>query len=153
MTILNYYTKIVLSSKDLDSTILIGDKMINRLVEISILFDFYGKLLSERQYSAIELYYMHDLSLSEIGEELNISRQGVYDTLKRAEDKLFEYESVLGLVNKFNRNREEIEILYDLTDEIEKEGKRIKNKEILTKVKRLKAVLERIMSSSQEVVY
>ncbi|HHV39184.1 MAG TPA: YlxM family DNA-binding protein [Tepidimicrobium sp.] len=127
--------------------------MINRLVEISILFDFYGKLLSERQFAAIELYYMHDLSLSEIGEELNISRQGVYDTLKRAEDKLFEYESILGLVNKFNQNKEEIEMLYDLTDEIEKEGQRIENEEILTRVKRLKAILERIMSSSQEVVY
>ncbi|CCQ97462.1 conserved hypothetical protein [[Clostridium] ultunense Esp] len=47
--------------------------MFERIVEVGILFDFYGKLLSERQFTAIELYYVHDLSLAEIGEELGIS--------------------------------------------------------------------------------
>ncbi|NLJ97730.1 MAG: DNA-binding protein [Tissierellia bacterium] len=127
--------------------------MIKRLVKIGILFDFYGKLLSERQYTAIELYYIHDLSLSEIGEELSISRQGVYDTLRRAENKLYEYEDVLGLVSKFNHNKNEIGMVYKLTDEIKKEAELTGNDKILEKVKKLTVVLEKIMDDSQEVVY
>ncbi len=76
--------------------------MVEKLVQVGILFDFYGKLLSERQYSIVELFYLQDLSLSEIGEELNITRQGVYDALKRAEDNLYRYEETLGLAKKFN---------------------------------------------------
>jgi len=55
--------------------------MVEKLVEVGILFDFYGKLLSEKQYMAIELYYNHDLSLTEIGDELGITKQGVSDIL------------------------------------------------------------------------
>ena len=101
--------------------------MVKKLVEIGILFDFYGKLLSERQYTSIELYYIHDLSLTEIGEELNISRQGVYDTLKRAEQKLYEYESTLGLVNKFNYKIREIDKIIKIAKEIEEESRNINN--------------------------
>ena len=78
--------------------------------------------LSERQYTAIELYYIHDLSLAEIGEELNISRQSVYDTLKRAEENLYEYEETLGLVKKFNFSIEEIDKIYGIINEIEIES-------------------------------
>ena len=81
-----------------------------KLVEIGILFDFYGKLLSERQYLAVELYYLQDLSLGEIGEELGISRQGVYDALKRSENRLYENENTLGLVKKFTFNKEKINL-------------------------------------------
>ena len=55
--------------------------MVEKIVEIGILFDFYGKLLSKSQYQIIEFYYIHDLSLGEIAEELGISRQGVYLSL------------------------------------------------------------------------
>ena len=91
-----------------------------KLVEVGILFDFYGKLLSDNQFQAIELYYVHDLSLVEIGEELNITRQGVFDTLKRAEQKLYHYEEILGLAEKLfkshNTIRDIIEISRDLQD-------------------------------------
>lgn len=91
----------------------------DKLVEVGILFDFYGKLLSERQYSAIELYYIHDLSLAEIGEELHISRQGVYDTLKRAEQNLYKYEEILGLIEKFNDSRDNIRKILSISSEIQ----------------------------------
>lgn len=143
LTIWIYYTRIVLSSKNLDSTFLNGDKMIEKLVKIGILFDFYGKLLSERQYTIIELYYMHDLSLSEIGEELNISRQGVYDTLRRAELKLYEYENVLGLVSKFNLNNNNIDRAYELANIIEKEAQLIGNENLLKRAKKLKMILKK----------
>lgn len=92
--------------------------MVEKLVEIGILYDFYGKLLSERQYTAIELYYVHDLSLAEIGEELNITRQSVFDTLKRAESKLYEYENNLGLVSKFKNTNRDIQKILKITNEI-----------------------------------
>lgn len=107
--------------------------MVEKLVEVGILYDFYGKLLSDKQYSAIELYYIHDLSLAEIGEELNITRQGVFDTLKRAENKLYEYEEVLGLVNKFNNRHRDIQNILKITSEIYDIAIISKNIEILQK--------------------
>lgn len=126
--------------------------MINKLIEIGILFDFYGKLLSERQFAAIELYYIHNLSLAEIGEELGISRQSVYDTLKRAEEKLYEYEDTLGLVKKFYYSREEIDRLYNLIDELETEAINLKNENIIGKLKELRGIIGKIIDSSREVV-
>ena len=152
MTKWKRYNRITLSSKLLDSVYLIGDKMVEKLVEIGILFDFYGKLLSESQYAAIELYYIHDLSLGEIGEELGISRQGVYDTLKRAEQKLYEYEDVLGLVNKFDSNMKEISKMASIIEEIEKESKNNGNRKITKKTEELKNIVKRLIDNSQEVV-
>ena len=116
----------MLSSIKLDSIIIyvVMIKM-EKLVEVGILFDFYGKLLSKSQYSAIELYYLHDLSLGEIGEELDISRQGVYDTLKRAEKRLYEYERTLGLIKKFTYNKEKIKSILKYSIEIESIAKSI----------------------------
>ncbi len=66
--------------------------MFQDIVEASLLFDFYGQLLSERQRQVMELYYEENLSLGEIAEEFNISRQGVYDALKTAQKSLERYE-------------------------------------------------------------
>lgn len=82
--------------------------MVDKTIEMGILFDFYGRLLTESQYLAIEFYYIHDLSLGEIAEELNISRQGVYDTLKRAENILYRYEEKLKLVKKIDITKEKV---------------------------------------------
>lgn len=95
--------------------------MIEKIIEVGNLFDFYGKLLSSRQYYIIESFYLHDLSLTEIGEELNISRQGVFDTLKRAESNLFKYEEKLGLVSKFKKNNSNIDKIIELSNNIQDE--------------------------------
>ena len=89
-----------------------------KLVEIGILYDFYGKLLSEKQLQVIELYYIYDLSLTEIGEELNITKQGVSDTLKRAERKLFKYENTLNLVKKFHSSHDSVREIVNLCNEL-----------------------------------
>ena len=104
-----------------------------KLVEVGILFDFYGKLLSDRQYQAIELYYIHDLSLSEIGEELNITRQGVFDTLKRSEQKLYHYEEILGLVEKFNKSHDTIRKIIVVAKELQNYGENNDNDIIYNK--------------------
>ena len=70
-------------------------------VEISLLYSFYGRMLTERQADTVDLYYNEDLSLSEVGAELGISRQGVRDNLKRAETTLYDTEERLGLVKRF----------------------------------------------------
>lgn len=94
--------------------------MFEKIVEITYLFDFYGNLLSENQYSAIELYYIHDLSLSEISEILNISRQGVFDALKRAENRLYDFENKLGLVKKFSENKDRMSEILNTVKNINK---------------------------------
>ena len=68
-------------------------------VEISLLLSFYKNMLTERQADTVELYYNEDLSLSEVGAELGISRQGVRDNLKRAEAILYDVESKLGEID------------------------------------------------------
>ncbi len=71
-----------------------------KTILIGHLFDFYGLLLTSRQREIVNLYYFENLSLGEIGETLDISRQAVYDHLHRAEKVLQEYEERMGLVKR-----------------------------------------------------
>ena len=64
-------------------------------IELSILCDLYGKLLTEKQFEFLNDYYNNDLSLSEIAENNKITRQAVRDIIKKGENKLFEYEEKL----------------------------------------------------------
>lgn len=70
-------------------------------LEFSRLLDFYGDMLTQKQRDSIEYYYNEDLSLSEISQNLGITRQGVRDAVKRAEALLYDMESRLGLAKKF----------------------------------------------------
>ncbi len=70
--------------------------------EISVLLDFYGEMLTEKQRDFLDLYYNEDLSLAEIAENEGITRQGVRDSIKRAEAQLFEMESKLHLSERFS---------------------------------------------------
>ena len=70
-------------------------------VEIGWLFDFYGPLLTARQRNLLSLYCEEDFSLSEIAQREGISRQGVYDTVHRAEKQLAAYEEQLGLLRRY----------------------------------------------------
>ena len=70
-------------------------------MNISLLFDFYGEFLTEKQQDVIDYYYNDDLSLAEISEHLGITRQGVRDSIKRAEATLLDMEEKLGLAKRF----------------------------------------------------
>lgn len=72
-------------------------------LEISLLLDFYGDMLTEKQRDVVELYYNEDLSLSEIAAHSGITRQGVRDSIKRAESVLIDLEERLGLARKFRQ--------------------------------------------------
>ena len=75
--------------------------MKNQTYRMTMLFDFYGELLTERQKEFFDLYYNEDLSLSEIAENNGISRQGVRDVIVRAEAAMQEIEDKTGLIRRF----------------------------------------------------
>ena len=77
-------------------------KMFEKNLKLARLLDFYGDVLSERKQSVLSLYYNEDLSLAEIADEIGISRQGVRDLIKKAEEELVFLEEKLGLEKKFN---------------------------------------------------
>ncbi|SRR5690625_2907648 len=70
-------------------------------MRINFLFDFYQDLLTSKQKKYMKLYYLEDLSLSEISEVFSVSRQAVYDNIKRTEAMLESYEEKLNLYEKF----------------------------------------------------
>ncbi len=81
------------------------------------LIDLYGMLLTSNQLMIMEYYYMDDLSLSEIGENLEITRSAVYDAIKKSSKALLDYEEKLGLLKKENKKNELIEQIEKLSKE------------------------------------
>ena len=94
------------------------DRM-DELLEKSLLYDFYGELLTEHQQAVYQSFVFEDMSLAEVAEEQGITRQGVHDLVKRCDKILQGYEEKLHLVEKFTciKNKiEEIESLTEKTD-------------------------------------
>ncbi len=85
-----------------------------KFVEQTLLYDFYGELLTERQQQFYESVVLEDYSLSEVAENLGISRQGVHDMIKRCNHTLEEYESRLHLVEKFLCIRKQVQKIKEL---------------------------------------
>lgn len=108
----------------------------DKVYETSLLLDFYGQLLTDRQYEILDLHYNNDYTLSEIGEQLNISRQGVYDNEKRGRALLNEYENKLGLLSKFSQQKQKAEQVRKLFENFETSGLSLHNVEVVECVKR-----------------
>mgnify|MGYP000789444384 CR=1 FL=1 len=87
-------------------------------IEVSLLFDFYGELLKPSGKKAIDLYYNEDLSLAEVADETGITRQGVRDSIKRSEQQLFEFEEKLGLFKQFSKLEQGLDEISALALEI-----------------------------------
>lgn len=85
-----------------------------KFVEQTLLYDFYGELLTERRQQVYESVVLEDYSLSEVAEDLGISRQGVHDMIKRCNHTLEEYESRLHLVEKFLCIRKQVQKIKEL---------------------------------------
>ena len=109
-----------------------------KIVEQTLLFDFYGELLTEHQRRIYEDVVFNDYSLSEVAQELGISRQGVHDNLKRCSRILEDYENKLHLVEKFVSIREKIRRIHSLSQECDSMDK--------------EELVSRIESISQEIL-
>ena len=94
-----------------------SDMKFDDITKQSLLYDFYGELLTERQREVLELYNEENLSLAEIAEEFGISRQGVHDALHKAQKALEDYEYKLGLVERFSATRDAISSSSEELDE------------------------------------
>lgn len=85
----------------------------------SLLYDFYGALLGESQREVMMMYHEDNLSLSEIAEELGMTRQAVHYTLKKAESKLEEFDKKLGLVNSYEENQARADKAIELLNKLD----------------------------------
>ena len=92
--------------------------MKNQTFRMTMLLDFYGDVLTERQKEFFDLYYNEDLSLSEIAENYGISRQGVRDVIVRAEAAMNELEDKTGLLKRFMRMQDSVDAIVAAANEI-----------------------------------
>ncbi len=90
---------------------------VEEIVEQSLLYDFYGELLTEHQRKIYEAAFFENYSLSEIASDAGISRQGVHDLLRRCDKQLRAYESTLHLVERFTKVKEGLESIVNLVDD------------------------------------
>ncbi|MFO8456056.1 putative DNA-binding protein [Staphylococcus aureus] len=83
-----------------------GQNDLVKTLRMNYLFDFYQSLLTNKQRNYLELFYLEDYSLSEIADTFNVSRQAVYDNIRRTGDLVEDYEQKLELYQKFEQRRE-----------------------------------------------
>ena len=88
-------------------------------LQMSLLLDYYGELLSQKQRTCFDLYYNQDLSLSEIAAELGVSRQGVHELLARAEATLGEFGRVTGCIARDRRTAKALEAIADACERLQ----------------------------------
>lgn len=84
---------------------------LDKTMRMNYLFDFYQGLLTDKQRNYLELYYLQDESLSEIAETFQVSRQAVYDNIRRTDELLEDYERKLKLYEKFEERQQLINLL------------------------------------------
>jgi uncharacterized protein len=115
----------------------------DKVYEIGMLLDFYGQLLTKKQFEILDMHYNNDYSLAEIAEYFNISRQAVHDNIKRSKQALGELERKLNLVSKFQDHKDRILQLEDLIKQFEEKSLSKKEHENIMKIKSL---LDRILN-------
>jgi predicted DNA-binding protein YlxM (UPF0122 family) len=90
-------------------------------LQMTMLLDFYGELLTDKQREYYDLYHNEDLSLSEIAENVGITRQGVHDIIVRAENTLLETERKTGLIKRFSEMQAELQKALILAEDIKRQ--------------------------------
>ena len=110
-----------------------GDYQMEKFVEQTLLYDFYGELLTKHQKEIYEQAVLEDYSLSEIARDAGISRQGVHDMIRRCNKSLEDYEAKLHLVEKFMSVKKKVHEIDLLLENYEEQDE----KELIKKVKKL----------------
>lgn len=105
-------------------------------VEVSVLCQIYGNLLTEKQFEFIDDYYNNDLSLSEIAENNDITRQAVRDVIKKGENKLFEFEEKLSIMKKMQKQEKQIQNIIEELNKITNTSSDKKIEKILDNVRK-----------------
>lgn len=100
-------------------------------LEISILLDYYGNMLTGKQREALEWYYNEDLSLAEIAEHTGVTRQGVRDSIKRAEAQLLECEAKMGLRERAAKTQKALDEIAAQAAHLQEESQRMLGSQIL----------------------
>lgn len=113
--------------------------MVDAIAKASLLYDFYGALLTEKQRQVMALYHEENLSLSEIAQEFGISRQAVHDTLKKAEQALEDYENKLNLIDKLEKTEDAIA---KIDKEIEKIAAETKDSQTVERLGKIKSIID-----------
>jgi Uncharacterized protein conserved in bacteria len=112
-------------------------------VEEQYLFDFYGELLTQKQKQILGYYYDEDYSLAEIAEVMSVTRQGIFDVIKRSKAMMEVYEEKLGLIDKFLKSQILLdEVQKDLLGLADRETDVKKKSELMMAVEKLKQVSE-----------
>jgi hypothetical protein len=93
-------------------------KILDKVLRVGLLFDFYGALLTAKQQRCLEMHYQNDLSLAEIADEFAVSRQAVHDILRRSEQILEEYEQKLQLVERYQWEQQKLQQVYQLIEAV-----------------------------------
>ena len=89
---------------------------------VALLLDFYGEVLTEKQRDMVDLYYNEDMSLGEIAQNAGISRQGVRDSIKRAEGILFDMEEKVAFVKRYNDLLDKVRLIGEQIDLIDQDN-------------------------------
>lgn len=110
--------------------------MFEKDLRIAYLLDVYGDVLTERKAEVLDMYYNEDFSLSEIAEQIGISRQGVRDLIRKGQDELLFLEAKLGLAQKLSAMREHVDSLASLIRDHEP------SEAVLTELDTLSALLK-----------
>lgn len=119
---------------------------IEEITRYSLLYDFYGQLLSRRQREVAELYIQENYSLAEIAEQFGISRQSVHDALRSGRKSLLAYEEKLGLVDRFIKTDETIRLIDSRMTRL-KEGiseGRVPAEKIPAELEKIRSVIDRL---------
>lgn len=107
--------------------------MLEKTTRMNYLFDFYQALLTPKQRSYMEMYYLEDLSLGEIAETFEVSRQAVYDNIRRTEAMIESYEKKLHLYDRFKERSGLLDELEEIMDSSSQSGA----KDLIQKIKEL----------------
>lgn len=120
-------------------------------LKMTVLLDFYGDMLTEKQRDFLGYYYNDDFSLAEIAENEGITRQGVRDSIKRAESQLTDMETRLGLVRRFDEVRDGLREIMQSAADIQEQNKRFgMSREINDLTVQIQAVAEKLCEGEEE---
>lgn len=118
--------------------------MKNQTYRMSMLFDFYGDLLTDRQKEFYDLYYNEDLSLAEIAENYSISRQGVRDVIVRAEAAMTEIEDKTHLIRRFHEMRKQLQEISAAAQQIKSVNERCQDQDIERLADKIRSLADRL---------